>query len=121
MFRLRIFLVIFLIATLVLTNVFTLISYRAVAEQLSLLQGIVQRKDINDRVLNFAKLFVEQVLGAKGGVSFANRLKLELMLRDLNDPAIFDAWNNLVNSKGELEAQENAQALLDLLIRKIQP
>ncbi|MBI4086202.1 MAG: hypothetical protein HY433_03120 [Candidatus Liptonbacteria bacterium] len=120
MFRLRIFLIV-LICLLVLTDAIAVNAYLSVKKQLSVSQALTQKNSLNSQVLNFTRLFIERVLQAKGEVSFENRLKLENMVRDLNDPAILQSWNNFVNSKSEQEAQENVKLLLDLLVRKITP
>lgn len=120
MSRLRIVLIV-LIGLLVFTNAFTLNAYLSVKKELTAAQAVAQKEDINAQVLNFSRFFIERVLQAKGEVSFENRLKLENMVRDLNDPAILQSWNNFVNSKSEQEAQENVKLLLDLLVLKITP
>ena len=120
MSRLRIVCIVF-IGFLILTNALTLNAYLSVKKQLSVAQTIAQKKDVNAQVLNFSRLFIERVLQTKGEVSFENRLKLETMVRDLNDPAILQSWNNFVNSASEQEAQENVKLLLDILVRKIIP
>lgn len=120
MSRLRIFLII-LFGLLVLTDALAVNAYLSVKKQLSVSQTLAKKSDLNVQTLNFARLFIERVLQAKGEVSFENRLKLENMVRDLNDPAILELWNNFVNSKSEQDAQENVKLLLDLLIKKIAP
>ena len=120
MSRLRVF-IIALICLLVLTDAIAVNGYLSVKKQLSVSQGLSQKNILNSQVLNFTRLFIERVLQAKGEVSFENRLKLENMVRDLNDPAILESWNSFVNSRSEQEAQENVKLLLDLLVRKIVP
>lgn len=120
MSRLRIFLII-LVGLLVLTDALAVNAYLSVKKQLLVSQAAAKKSDLNAQTLNFTRLFIERVLQAKGEVSFENRLKLENMVRGLNDPAILESWNNFVNSKSEQDAQENVGSLLDLLVRKIIP
>lgn len=120
MSRLRIFLVV-LIGFFILTDALALNAYLSVKKQLSVSQAISRKNDVNAQVLIFLQLFIERVLKAKGEVSFENRLKLENMVRDLNDQAILQSWNSFVNSTSEQEAQENVKTLLDVLVRKIVP
>src|SRR5258708_855034 len=80
-------------------------------------QVAIQNSDT--KILMFAQLFIDKVLRAKQDVSFDDRLKLETMVRDLNDVEILDQWNKFVNSKTEADAQDEVKNLLALLVQKL--
>jgi len=73
----------------------------------------------NDKVLNFSKLFINDVLRAKNDVDFETRLRLEQAVREIDDKEILDKWQKFIDSKTESEAQENVKNLLEILVYKI--
>ncbi|MBU2539599.1 hypothetical protein KJ786_00335 [Patescibacteria group bacterium] len=73
----------------------------------------------NEKVLEFAKLFIEKVLKAETEVDFETRLKLENAVKNLGDEEILGRWNKFIESKTESDAQENVKNLLELLVDKI--
>ena len=100
-------------------NVFWGLEYLNVQKQLHQAQITLKTKQINERTLDFTKLFIEKVLKAKGEVNFEDRLKLENTVRNLNDKEILNQWNKFVDSKTENEAQDQVKNLLELLVDKI--
>lgn len=74
---------------------------------------------INEKVLDFTKLFIDQVLRAEKEIDFETRLKLENAARGINDKDILAQWEKFTASKTESEAQEQVKDLLDLLVSKI--
>ena len=81
-------------------------------------QNLLASKTTQTKTLDFAKLFISDILNAKGEIDFETRLKLENAVRDINDKEILDAWNAFTGSKDENEAQELVKQLLHLLINK---
>lgn len=78
----------------------------------------LKKLQLNTKVINFSRLFVEKVLKAEKDISFEERLSLENAVRDLNDKEILIQWEKFTESKTEPEAQENVKDLLDILTRK---
>lgn len=73
----------------------------------------------NGKIINFSKLFIDEVLKAGKEVDFDTRLKLENAVREIKDEAILAQWDKFVKSKTEEGAQEEVKNLLSLLIKKI--
>jgi len=113
---------IFLITILILVagNAFFAMKYFAAQEELQRVKVIAEGKQTNEKVLNFTKLFIAQVLRADGEVGFETRLKLENAVRDLDDDEILSQWQKFVESKTEEEAQEEVKNLLGMLIEEIE-
>ncbi|MFH1956426.1 MAG: hypothetical protein ABIJ28_02150 [Patescibacteria group bacterium] len=74
---------------------------------------------INDKILSFSKMFIDNVLKSEKEVDFETRLKMENAVRDLNNKEILDQWNKFINSKTEGEAQNEVKNLLEKLISNI--
>ena len=74
----------------------------------------------NQKILEFTESFIEKVLKNENEVDFETRLKLENMVRELDDRQILDNWNRFTASQTEDEAQTQVKNLLELLINKIQ-
>ena len=73
----------------------------------------------NEKVLEVTRMFVSKVLKADAEVSFDDRLKLENLVRDLDNKVIFDQWQRFINTKTSPEAQIEVKNLLELLINNI--
>lgn len=86
----------------------------------SVADAVLEKQKINEKVLNFTRLFISSVLKAEGEIAFETRLKLESTVRELNDEEILNKWQEFVNSKTEIEAQENVKNLLEVLVNKIE-
>lgn len=93
--------------------------YLAERESLALAQKDLARRDFNKQTLDFAGLFINEVLRAKGEVDFEKRLMLENAVRGLNDAEIKTQWTKFVNSQSESDAQAEVKNLLALLFEKI--
>jgi len=93
--------------------------YLSMQKELTTTRMLLAEEKRDERALNFLGMFVSKVIKAEKEVSFEDRLKLENMVRDLNDESIVKQWKNFVDSKTEKEAQENVKELLDLLVDKI--
>ena len=76
-------------------------------------------RQINDRVLDFAQLFVADVLQASQEVDFETRLKLENAVRSIGDPEILAQWQRFIGSPDPTTAQAEVKKLLELLITRI--
>lgn len=110
----------FLVIVILLAAVVTLIGQNYIAKQsLKTAEDTVKTCRYNERILSFTKLFVTKVLKTEGDVSFEDRLKLENAVRDIDDKAIFDQWQEFVDSESQIQAQIAVKNLLELLITKI--
>ena len=100
---------ILLIVVLILlaSNAFFAVKYFSTQKELNQAKIIADAKSVNEKVLNFTKLFITEVLKAEGEVDFETRLKLENAVRDLGDDEILENWTKFVDSKTESEAQKN--------------
>jgi len=110
---------IILVLILLAGNIFFGLKYSAVQKELKLTQTSLETQKTNEKVLDFAKLFIEKVLKAETEIDFETRLKLENAVRNLGDEEILEQWNKFVNSKTEAEAQEQVKNLLEMLVNKI--
>ncbi len=80
-------------------------------------QLIVQQT--NEKILSFAKLFIDKILLGEGTVNFEDRLKLENAVRDINDKEIFSKWQQFTESQNNRESQTAVGNLLKLSLDKI--
>ena len=111
----------FLVIVILSAAVIALIGQNYVARRnLAVAENTIKEYQYNEKILSFAKLFITKVLKTEGDVSFEDRLKLENAIRDINDKAIFDQWQEFVNSESQIQAQIAVKDLLELLITKIQ-
>ncbi len=100
-------------------NVFFAARYAAVQKELRETQAALETKKTNDKVLEFTKLFIEEVLKAKTEVDFDTRLQLENAVRGIGDEEILTQWQKFTETKTEVEAQQEVKNLLEMLINKI--
>lgn len=101
------------------SNVFLGVKYFAAQKELKETKVILQTQEINNKVLDFTKLFIAEVLKSETEVNFETRLKLENAVRNLNDDEILARWNKFTESETEAEAQEEVKDLLEMLVSKI--
>jgi len=107
------------IVFLVMLSVFYSLRYKQIESQLNLFISNTQTAYVNQEVLKFTELFVNEVLRAEGEISFDTRLELEGAVRSLEDEEILNAWVDFTNSQTEAQAQEAVKDLLALLVLKI--
>ena len=100
-------------------NIFFGFKYFVVQKELRRNQEVAKTQNINDKILDFTKLFVEKVLKAETEIDFETRLKLENAVRNLNDEEVLVQWQKFIESRTEEEAQENVKDLLEILVNKI--
>ena len=101
-------------------NVFFAFEYLTVYGELQTIKSAEVKVELNQKVLDFASLFIKKVLQAETEVDFETRLSLENAVRDLKDEEIMSEWQNFTASKTELEAQNSVKKLLGTLVEKIQ-
>ena len=112
---------IIIILLLIASNALFGFKYLNTQKELGQTQALLETQKTNEKVLNFTKLFIGQVLKAENEVDFETRLKLENAVRNLDDEEIVNQWDKFVESESEDEAQEEVKNLLEMLINKISP
>ncbi len=110
---------IILVLILLTGNVFWGVKYFSLQKELQETQTGLETQKLNEKVLEFTKLFIEKVLKAETEVDFETRLQLENAVRNLDDEEILVQWQKFVDSRAEAEAQNEVKNLLEMLINKI--
>ena len=108
-----------LVLILLVGNVFFGVRYFAARKEVRTTQTALETQKINEKVLDFTKLFIAKVLKVETEVDFETRLKLENAVRNLGDEEILAQWSKFVESKTEAGAQEEVKNLLEVLASKI--
>src|SRR3989338_10134249 len=108
-----------IILILLAGNVFLGIKYFSIIKEFRQTQTALQIQTTNEKVLEFSKLFIKEVLKAETEVNFDTRLKLETAVRNLGDEEILNQWQKFVDSKTESRAQEEVKYLLEILVNKV--
>jgi len=116
---LKIAAVILLIFLLFASNTWWFLRARELDHQVATLQKLADQKIKSQQTLDFMRLFIDDVLNAKGDISFETRLHLENAVRDLKDQPVLDQWNKFLASKNEDEAQTAVKTLLSILVHGI--
>ena len=111
--------ILIIILILLAGNVFLGVKYFSVVKELRQTQTALQTQTTNEKVLEFSKLFIKEVLKAETEVNFDTRLKLETAVRNLGDEEISNQWQKFTESKTEVQAQEEVKNLLEMLVNKI--
>lgn len=114
----KVFLVL-VILILLAGNVFFWMRYSAVQQELEKAKETLAVQEINEKVLDFAKLFIEKVLKTESEIDFENRLILENAVRNLGDEEVLNQWQKFTGSQTEAESQIEVKNLLELLVSKI--
>lgn len=115
----RVGLIIF-IGALIVGDVFFALNYYFNFKELQAIKSAEVKVELNQKIINFASMFIKKVLQADREVDFETRLSLENAVRDLKDEEIMAEWNNFTASKTEADAQNSVKKLLGILITKIQ-
>ena len=110
---------IIIIFILLVGNIFLGVKYFSLVKEPRQTQTALQTQTINEKVLEFSKLFIKEVLKAETEVNFDTRLKLETAVMNLGDEEILNQWQKFVDSKTESRAQEEVKNLLEMLVNKI--
>ena len=108
-----------IILILLAGNVFLGVKYISLVKELRQTETLLQTQTTNEKVLEFSKLFIKEVLKAETEVNFDPRLKLETAVRNLGDEEILNQWQKFVDSKTEAGAQEEVKNLLEVLLNKV--
>jgi len=108
-----------IVLILLIGNIFFGYKYFALQKELETTKATIKTQQINEKILDFTKLFIEKVLKAETEVGFETRLKLENAARNLGDEEILNQWQKFTESKTEAEAQTEVKNLLEMLIGKI--
>lgn len=109
-----------IILVLLASNLFFILRHSTIKKELQEIKRPIEIQEINEKVLNFTKFFIEKVLRAEGEVDFETRLKLETAVRELEDEEILNQWQKFVDSETEIQAQREVKDLLELLVNKIE-
>lgn len=111
------------ILILLASNVYFGMKYFAVQKEFQqnqiALDAALDTEKTQNQVLEFTKLFIQEVLKTETEVDFETRLKLENAVRNLNDKEVLSQWQNFTESKTENQAQEEVKNLLEMLVSKI--
>ena len=110
---------IIIILILLAGNLYLGFNYLNIQKELRQTQIALQTQTTNEKVLEFSKLFIKEVLKAETEVNFDTRLKLETAVRNLGDEEILNQWQKFVDSKTETGAQEEVKNLLEMLVNKV--
>lgn len=108
-----------LISLLVAANFMWGFYYFSQRKELAETRALVKSQDVNVKVVDFSRLFIDDVLRAKGEVDFETRLKLENAVRGLDDKDVLAQWSKFINAKTGDDAQAEVKNLLGLLMAKI--
>ena len=112
--------IIIIVIVLLISNVFFAFKYTTLTEEIKDARSNQVKVEANEKIINFASLFIKKVLQANTEVDFETRLSLENAVRELKDEEVMAEWQNFVASKTELEAQNSVKKLLGILIDKVQ-
>jgi len=114
-------LLVVLILILLAGNIFFWMRYSAVQQELERTKEALTVQKINEKIIDFTKLFIEKVLKAEGEIDFETRLILENAVRNLDNEEILNQWQKFTESQTEDKAQLEVKNLLEMLVKKIHP
>ena len=107
------------IFVLLFGNIVFGVKYFLAQKEIKKMEDVIKARQINEKTLNFTRIFVVKILKAEKEVDFETRLMLENSVRDLENSEILAQWQKFTNSKTESEAQEEVKILLEMLVNKI--
>ena len=109
-----------IIIILLLSNLFLGVKYFNASKELKETKSIVAIQQEKTKFIEFNKTFISEVLQAKSEVSYDTRLKLDKMIKEINDKDLTAQWQKFTDSQTEKEAQEETVKLLGLLAERME-
>ena len=83
-------------------------------------QEIAAAKDaVRFQSATFLKFFIDKVLTTNGVISYADRVKLESDIRQMNDSKLIGLWDEFVASADPKEAQTTVVKLMSMLTSRM--
>lgn len=108
-----------IIIILLATNLFLSVKYFNTNKELKETKSITVFQE-RTKFTEFNKVFISEVLQAKSEVNYDTRLKLDEIVKDINDKELTEQWQKFTNSKTEKEAQDETVKLLGLVAEKME-
>jgi len=114
----QIYLIIVII--LLFSNIFLGIKYFNASKELEETKNTVTLQKERTKFIEFNRIFISEVLQAKSEVNYDTRLKLDRMVKDINDQELTAQWRVFTDSQTEEEAQDETVKLLGLLAERVE-
>ena len=104
-----------IIIILLLSNLFLGVKYFNASKELKETKSAIAAQEERTKFAEFNKTFISEVLKAKSEVDYDTRLKLDKMIKDIDDKNLTAQWQKFTDSQTEKEAQDETVKLLGLL------
>ena len=114
----QIYLIIIII--LLASNLFLGVKYFNVSKELKETKNTVIIQQEKTKFTEFNKTFISEVLQTKSEVNYDTRLKLDEMVKDIDDKDLTAQWQKFTDSQTEKEAQEETVRLLGLVAERME-
>jgi len=108
-----------IITILLLSNIFIGVKYFNTNKELKETKNTITLQKERTKFTEFNRIFISEVLQAKSEVNYDTRLKLDRMVKDINDQELTAQWHKFTDSQTEKEAQEETVNLLGLLAERM--
>ena len=108
-----------IIVLLLLSNLFLGVKYFNVNKELKETTSAIAAQQERTKFTEFNKTFISEVLQTKTEVNYDTRLKLDKMVKDINDQELTAQWQKFTTSKTEKEAQDETVNLLGLVAERM--
>ena len=109
-----------IIIILLLSNLFLGVKYFNANKELKGTISVTTVQEERTKFTEFNRTFISEVLQAKSEVNYDTRLKLDEMIKDINDQELTAQWQKFTDSKTEEEAQDETVKLLGFLAERME-
>ena len=109
-----------IITILLLSNLFLGVKYFNASKELKEATSITVAQEERTKFTEFNKTFISEVLQSKTEVNYDTRLKLDEMVKDINNKELNAQWQKFTDSQTEKEAQEETVKLLGLVAERME-